>query len=129
MRISSSNVHKEGNKSSDSITLEASGDVSESLIEESSGNIDPVKGNVDDAYILLLSKNESEQKIKVSINFPFKISFITNQIEIIILDFCLQEPILDKIKHKCGMILGNPNFRGIFSPATLGAVCYIVHFL
>lgn len=96
MRISSNKVHKEGNKSSDSITLEASGDVSESIIEEGSENISPTKGNVDDAYILLLSKNESEQKTKV--------------------------PVFDKIKHKCGMILGNPNFRGIFSPATLGAI-------
>lgn len=94
MRISSRNVHKEGNKSSDPITLEASGDVSESLIEEDSENISPTKGNVDDAYRLLLSENESQQKIQV----------------------------LDKIKHKCGMILGNPNFRGIFSPATLGAI-------
>lgn len=96
MRISSRNVHKEGNKSSDSITLEDSGDVSESLIEEGSENISPTTGNVDDAYRLLLSENESEQKIKV--------------------------PVFDKIKHKCGMILSNPNFRGIFSPATLGAI-------
>jgi hypothetical protein len=71
MRISSRNVHKEGNKSSDSITLEASGDVSESLIEEDSENISPTKGNVDDAYRLLLSENESQQKIQVAINFPF----------------------------------------------------------
>lgn len=97
MRISSRNVHKECNKSSDSITLEDSRDVSQSIIEEGSENYtSPTKGNVDDAYILLLSKNESEQKIKV--------------------------PVFDKIKHKFGMILGNPNFRGIFSPATLGAI-------
>lgn len=96
MRISSNKVHKEGNKSSDSITLEASGDVSQSIIEEGSENISPTKGTVDDAYTLLLSKNESDQKNKV--------------------------PVLDKMKHKCGMILGNPNFRGIFSPATLGAI-------
>lgn len=97
MRISSRNVHKECNKSSDSITLEDSRDVSQSIIEEGSENyISPTKGNVDDAYTLLLSKNESEQKIKV--------------------------PVFDKIKHKFGMILGNPNFRGIFSPATLGAI-------
>ncbi|AES95389.1 putative membrane transport protein [Medicago truncatula] len=97
MRISSRNVHKECNKSSDSITLEDSRDVSQSIIEEGSENYtSPTKGNVDDAYTLLLSKNESEQKIKV--------------------------PVFDKIKHKFGMILGNPNFRGIFSPATLGAI-------
>ncbi|PNY02181.1 auxin efflux carrier protein, partial [Trifolium pratense] len=65
MRISSSKVQKEGNKSSDSITFEASRDVSESFTEEgSSDTINAVKGNVDDSYILLLSKNESEQKIK-----------------------------------------------------------------
>ncbi|KAK2373332.1 protein PIN-LIKES [Trifolium repens] len=96
MRISSSKVQKEGNKSSDSITLEASRDVSESFIEEESDAINAVKGNVDDSYILLISKNESEQKIKGHV--------------------------LDKMKHQCGMILSNPNFRGIFSPATLGAI-------
>jgi hypothetical protein len=68
MRISSSKVQKEGNKSSDSITLEASRDVSESFIEEESDAINAVKGNVDDSYILLISKNESEQKIKVITN-------------------------------------------------------------
>ncbi|KAJ1380952.1 Membrane transport protein, partial [Sesbania bispinosa] len=31
-------------------------------------------------------------------------------------------PISDKIKHQLGMILGNSNFRAIFSPATLGAI-------
>jgi hypothetical protein len=72
MRISSSKVQKEGNKSSDSITLEASRDVSESFIEEESDAINAVKGNVDDSYILLISKNESEQKIKVITNkLPF----------------------------------------------------------
>ncbi|XP_027193107.1 protein PIN-LIKES 3-like isoform X2 [Cicer arietinum] len=98
MRISSSKVYIEGNKSSDTITLEASGDdVSESFIEEGSETITQVKGNVDDdAYILLLSKNQSEQKVKV--------------------------PMLHKMKHQCGMVLSNPNFRGIFSPATLGAI-------
>ncbi|XP_058777645.1 protein PIN-LIKES 3-like isoform X1 [Vicia villosa] len=94
MRISSSKVQKEGNKSSDSITLANSGDLSESLIEGCSENTNSAKDNVDDEYRLLLSKNESEQKVHI----------------------------LDKIKHKCGMILGNPNFRGIFSPATLGAI-------
>ncbi|WJX55980.1 hypothetical protein P8452_41688 [Trifolium repens] len=96
MRISSSKVQKEGNKSSESITLEASRDVSESFIEEESEAINAVKGNVDDSYILLISKSESEQKMKGHI--------------------------LDKMKHQCGMILSNPNFRGIFSPATLGAI-------
>ncbi|XP_045813687.1 protein PIN-LIKES 3-like [Trifolium pratense] len=97
MRISSSKVQKEGNKSSDSITFEASRDVSESFTEEgSSDTINAVKGNVDDSYILLLSKNESEQKIKGHI--------------------------LYKMKYQCGMIFSNPNFRGIFSPATLGAI-------
>ncbi|WJX61344.1 hypothetical protein P8452_46445 [Trifolium repens] len=96
MRISSSKVQKEGNKSSDSITLEASRDVSQSFIEEESDAINAVKGNVDDSYILLISKSESEQKMKGHI--------------------------LDKMKHQCGMILSNPNFRGIFSPATLGAI-------
>jgi len=81
MRISSNKVHKEGNKSSDSITLEDSRDASESLIEEGSEHISPTKGNVDDAYTLLLSKNDSEQKIKVAINFPFIRYFITNQME------------------------------------------------
>lgn len=73
MRISSSKVYIEGNKSSDTITLEASGDdVSESFIEEGSETITQVKGNVDDdAYILLLSKNQSEQKVKVATKFPF----------------------------------------------------------
>ncbi|KAK2427247.1 protein PIN-LIKES [Trifolium repens] len=96
MRISSSKVQKEGNKSSESITLEASRDVSESFIEEESDAINAVKGNVDDSYILLISKSESEQKMKGHI--------------------------LDKMKHQCGLILSNPNFRGIFSPATLGAI-------
>lgn len=128
MRISSRNVHKECNKSSDSITLEDSRDVSQSIIEEGSENYtSPTKGNVDDAYTLLLSKNESEQKIKVAINFLFiylifrrKKSKKKGSIYQIFL--CLQVPVFDKIKHKFGMILGNPNFRGIFSPATLGAV-------
>jgi hypothetical protein len=80
MRISSSKVQKEGNKSSDSITLEASRDVSESFIEEESEAINAVKGNVDDSYILLISKSESEQKMKVVTNFPFIRYFITNQI-------------------------------------------------
>jgi hypothetical protein len=72
MRISSSKVQKEGNKSSESITLEASRDVSEPFIEEESEAINAVKGNVDDSYILLISKNESEQKIKVVTNkLPF----------------------------------------------------------
>lgn len=64
MRISSSNVQKEGNESSDSVTLATSEDVSESPIEGCSENINS-------AYRLLLSKNESEQKVKVAINFPF----------------------------------------------------------
>ncbi|CAL5188295.1 unnamed protein product [Lathyrus oleraceus] len=89
MRISSSNVQKEGNESSDSVTLATSEDVSESPIEGCSENINS-------AYRLLLSKNESEQEVKVRI--------------------------FDKIMHKCGMILDNPNFRGVFSPATLGAI-------
>jgi hypothetical protein len=80
MRISSSKVQKEGNKSSESITLEASRDVSESFIEEESEAINAVKGNVDDSYILLISKSESEQKMKVVTNFPFIRYFITNQI-------------------------------------------------
>jgi hypothetical protein len=80
MRISSSKVQKEGNKSSESITLEASRDVSESFIEEESDAINAVKGNVDDSYILLISKSESEQKMKVVTNFPFIRYFITNQI-------------------------------------------------
>jgi hypothetical protein len=80
MRISSSKVQKEGNKSSDSITLEASRDVSEPFIEEESEAINAVKGNVDDSYILLISKSESEQKMKVVTNFPFIRYFITNQI-------------------------------------------------
>ncbi|GAU28084.1 hypothetical protein TSUD_223250 [Trifolium subterraneum] len=96
MRISSSKVQKEGNKSSDSITLEASRDVLESFTEEESDTINAVKGNVDDSYILLPSMNDSEQKMKGHI--------------------------LDKMKYQCGMILTNPNFRGIFSPATLGAI-------
>jgi len=81
MRISSRNVQKEGNRSGESITLEASGDVSQSLIEEGSENISPTKGNVDDAYIPLLSTNESEQKTKVAINFPFIRYLITNQMK------------------------------------------------
>jgi hypothetical protein len=80
MRISSSKVQKEGNKSSESITLEASRDVSESFIEEESDAINAVKGNVDDSYILLISKSESEQKMKVVTNFPYIRYFITNQI-------------------------------------------------
>jgi hypothetical protein len=80
MRISSSKVQKEGNKSSESITLEASRDVSEPFIEEESEAINAVKGNVDDSYILLISKSESEQKMKVVTNFPFIRYFITNQI-------------------------------------------------
>lgn len=71
MRISSSKVQKEGNKSSDSITLANSGDLSESLIEGCSESINSAKGNVDDEYRLLLSKNESEQKVKIVTNLPF----------------------------------------------------------
>ena len=69
MRISSRNVQKEGNRSGESITLEDSGDVSESLIEEGSENISPTKCNVDDAYTLLLSKNQSEHKKKVATKY------------------------------------------------------------
>ncbi|XP_061341726.1 protein PIN-LIKES 3-like [Gastrolobium bilobum] len=96
MRISSSKVHKEGNKSSDSIKLEGSGEISESLPEKGSEPLNQAKDNVDDAYTLLLSSNESEEKVKVTMS--------------------------DKIKHHLGMIFGNSNFRAIFSPSTLGAI-------
>lgn len=78
MRISSNKLQKEGNTSSDSITLGASGDnnnISESLAEEGSEPLNPAKGDVDDAYTLLLSKNESEQKVKVAKSFPFQKTF------------------------------------------------------
>lgn len=76
MRISSNKLQKEGNTSSDSITLGASGDnISESLVEEGSEPLNPAKGDVDDAYTLLLSKNKPEQKVKVAKNFPFQKTF------------------------------------------------------
>lgn len=81
MRISSSKVHKGSNinTSSANLTLQASGDLSESLIEEISEPLNPVKENMDDEHILLLSTNEPEQKVKVGTNFPFKTHSINNQ--------------------------------------------------
>ncbi|XP_027361179.1 protein PIN-LIKES 3-like [Abrus precatorius] len=96
MRISASKVHKEGYGSSDSIKLEASGEILESFPEESSEPNNPAKDDMNDAYTILLSPNGSEVKGKV--------------------------PISAKIKHLFGKILGNSNFRAILSPATLGAI-------
>jgi len=62
MRISASIVPKEEYRTS-SFTQEASGEIQDFLSEEE----DPKKDNMDeDAYTLLLSSNESEEKVKVA---------------------------------------------------------------
>ncbi|TKY70218.1 auxin efflux carrier family protein [Spatholobus suberectus] len=96
MRISASIVPKEDYRTS-SFKLEASGELLELLPEdEPSESKSPEKDNMDDAYTLLLSSHESEEKVKV--------------------------PISAKIKHLFGNLLLNSSFRAIFSPATLGAI-------
>lgn len=92
MRISASIVPKEEYRTS-SFTQEASGEIQDFLSEEE----DPKKDNMDDdAYTLLLSSNESEEKVKVSISA--------------------------KIKDLLGKLLVNSNFKAVFSPTTLGSI-------
>ncbi|XP_020227003.1 protein PIN-LIKES 3 [Cajanus cajan] len=96
MRVSASIVRKEDYRTS-SFKLEASGEILELLQdEETSEPKTPAKDKMDDAYTVLLSSNESEDKVKV--------------------------PITVKIKQLFGKLLVNSSFRAIFSPATIGAI-------
>ncbi|KAL2348726.1 hypothetical protein Fmac_002726 [Flemingia macrophylla] len=96
MRVSASIVPKDDYRTS-SFKLEASGEILElPSDEETSEPKTPTKDNMDDAYAVLLSSNESEETVKV--------------------------PISVKIKHLLGKLVVNSNFRAIFSPATLGAI-------
>lgn len=72
MRISASKVHKEGNTSDDPSKLEASGEISETHQENFSETLNSAKDAMDDAYTILLPNTESEEKVKVATNFPFK---------------------------------------------------------
>lgn len=69
MRISASIVPKEEHRTS-SFTQEASGEILDFLSEEE----DP-KNPDNDAYTLLLSSNQSEEKVKVATNNPYKNHF------------------------------------------------------
>ncbi|XP_014519218.1 protein PIN-LIKES 3 [Vigna radiata var. radiata] len=90
MRISASIVPKEEHRTS-SFTQEASGEILDFLSEEE----DP-KNPDNDAYTLLLSSNQSEEKVKVSISA--------------------------KIKDSLGKFFGNSNFKAVFSPTTIGSI-------
>ncbi|KAK7406964.1 hypothetical protein VNO78_08600 [Psophocarpus tetragonolobus] len=96
MRISANVVPNEYYRTN-SFRLEASGEILEYFPEdEYSEPENPAKDKEDDEYTLLLSSNESEEKVKV--------------------------PSSAKVKQLCGKLLVNSNFRAIFSPATLGAI-------
>ncbi|WVZ12302.1 hypothetical protein V8G54_016832 [Vigna mungo] len=94
MRISASIVPKEEHRTS-SFTQEASGEILDFLSEEEDPK-NPDNMGDDDAYTLLLSSNQSEEKVKVSISA--------------------------KIKDSLGKFFGNSNFKAVFSPTTLGSI-------
>ncbi|KAF1871929.1 hypothetical protein Lal_00012146 [Lupinus albus] len=83
MRISASKVQKEVNTSNDPSKLKGSGDISESQ-----------QYDIDDAYTILLSNTESEEKV----------------------------PFLDKVKKHLRKISHKFNFTSIFAPSTIGAI-------
>ncbi|XP_047176122.1 protein PIN-LIKES 3-like [Vigna umbellata] len=95
MRISASIVPKEEHRTS-SFTQEASGEILDFLSEEEDPKIPDNMGGDNDAYTLLLSSNQSEEKVKVSISA--------------------------KIKDLSGKFFGNSNFKAVFSPTTLGSI-------
>ncbi|BAT99844.1 hypothetical protein LR48_Vigan06g063500 [Vigna angularis] len=95
MRISASIVPKEEHRTS-SFTQEASGEILDFLSEEEDPKNPDNMGGDNDAYTLLLSSNQSEEKVKVSISA--------------------------KIKDLSGKFFGNSNFKAVFSPTTLGSI-------
>ncbi|KAK7367165.1 hypothetical protein VNO80_09174 [Phaseolus coccineus] len=95
MRISARIVPKEEYRTS-SFTQEASGEILDFLSEEEDPKSSEKDNMDDDAYTLLLSSNESEEKVRVSISA--------------------------KVKDILGKLLVNSNFKAVFSPTTLGSI-------
>ncbi|KAL9328335.1 hypothetical protein ACSQ67_003338 [Phaseolus vulgaris] len=123
MRISASIVPKEEYRTS-SFTQEASGEIQDFLSEEE----DPKKDNMDeDAYTLLLSSNESEEKVKVAASATnntynkYHLGSFKTQFQKV-WDVSLQVSISAKIKDLLGKLLVNSNFKAVFSPTTLGSI-------
>ncbi|CAL0313088.1 unnamed protein product [Lupinus luteus] len=95
MRISANKLHKEVNTSNDHSILKGSEEISESQQDSYSGTLNSAKYEVDDAYTILLSNTESEEK---------------------------KVPFLDKVKQHLRMISEKFNFSSIFAPSTIGAI-------
>ncbi|KAG5099748.1 hypothetical protein JHK82_044800 [Glycine max] len=77
MRISSSRIQKD-NTSKDSNMLKASADISESHPHNFSETLYPTKDTMDDAYTILLPETNSEEKVRLATNFPYKKPHVDN---------------------------------------------------
>ncbi|XP_027345036.1 protein PIN-LIKES 3-like isoform X2 [Abrus precatorius] len=90
MRISSRRIQNEGSK------LKASEEMPQP--DNFSETQNPAKDALNDAYAILLPKEESEEQISIA----------------------------DKIKHNFRMVSSNFNFKAIFAPSTLGIAGFII---
>lgn len=72
MRISSSRIQNEDRTSNDSSMLKASADISVSHPHNFSKTLNTTKGTVDNAYTILLPETNSEEKVRLATNFPYK---------------------------------------------------------